>query len=346
MRVLQVIDTFEVGGAERVAIDLSNLLFNASVQVEVLCLRAAGPIAQQLHAKIPITCLNRKGRFDPLAIYKYLKLARQFDLIHVHMRHNYRYCRLFGYVFRLKTPFILHDHTSKIDYDPSVPFMFNWILRPSWYIGVSKALTNWAISSLDVIKDHILLLRNIVTPQEKIQYPAPEGIVLVSNFKAGKNIEFAIELAAHLSCPMTIIGQIRDDSYFEMIKNLILEKGLDQQIQLKTDFVNIQAELPKFRLGLHTSVRESGPLVLLEYLAQGLPFLSYQTGEISEQLAIEFPEYFLQNFNCADWVKRIESLLGSKADTSKMEQVFSKEFGPDAYTEKCLKFYQRISPNC
>ena len=132
---------------------------------------------------------------------------------------------------------------------------------------------------------------------------------------------------------------------FQQLQAQVAQNGLAANVHFIQDCPEVQAILPGFQLGLHTSLKESGPLVLLEYLAQGLPFLAYATGAVAALIRPEFPEYFMDHFDPEQWQKRITQLLHSQPDTDKMERVLKAHFSPQQYSEKCLKFYQKILEN-
>ncbi len=346
MKVLQVIDTFGIGGAERVALYLSNLLYDAGLDIEVLTLLAPGELSPQLRPGIKVTSLNRRHRFDKNALLAFVGIARKFDIIHVHMRHNYQYCRLFARVFGVRTPIILHDHFGQINVVPAIPFLFQYLLKPVWYIGVSKPLVSWAKEKLDIPGERTLLLGNIIIPINSLQCHEKTGIVLVSNIKPIKNHLFAISLLLEKNSSLTIIGKVQDPIYFRALQLKIREWGLSENIELVHDCTEVQYELPKYRLGLHTSISETGPLVLIEYLAQGLPFLAYATGETAAAIRPEFPAFFIDNFDPEQWEERIEMLLNERPETEKMKRVFAEKFGSKEYVQKCLRFYQKIVAAC
>ena len=98
-KILQVIDFLHVGGAERVCVTLSNLLFKAAHEVAVLILVNDGELANSLDKNIPIIRLKRQHKYSLGTMYKCAKILRDYELIHVHMRHNYRYIQFIKKVF-------------------------------------------------------------------------------------------------------------------------------------------------------------------------------------------------------------------------------------------------------
>src|SRR3990170_2375531 len=119
MRVLQIIDKLNVGGAEKVLVDLSNLLFEQGVHVSVLSLLDRGPLSDYLHKDIPHYYLNRKWRWEYNSVFRLNKLLNDFDIVHIHSRHNLRYF-VFATWFRIRKPkLVFHDHYGNITIDDS-----------------------------------------------------------------------------------------------------------------------------------------------------------------------------------------------------------------------------------
>lgn len=342
LKILQVIDTLNVGGAERVFIDLTNLLYESGVSVSAMFLLKGGALQKELNRNIQKIEINRKKKFSFRSFLKTAKFIRQFHIIHCHFRHTYRYIKLIQRIFFIKTNIILQDHYGSIKIDKTIPLLLNGSLKPKYYIGVSRELNQWASTALGVPQSNIFLLDNVIRKQqvESIKGEKKSELVLVSNIKPIKNQQFIIDTLKELSVSLTIIGNIQDFEYYSELK---AESGKDQNIEFLTDIQNIQPELKFYKLGLHTSKSETGPLVLIEYLAQGLPFLAYETGEVARILKPCFPQYFIDNFDKENWIERILFLLNEKPDRQKMDKVFNKHFGSRQYIEKCLKIYQSIN---
>ena len=342
IKILQVIDQLNVGGAEQICITLTNLLYANQHLVSLLTLVDEGNLKSQLDPNIDILKLNRRYPFDLVALFKCAKILKQFDIIHVHMRHNYRYIKLIHQLFFLKNKIILHDHYGNIDKDLSIPTGFKWGLRPRYYIGVSGSLVNWAENILKLKKSNVFLLRNIVLKKEVLNSTATRsGLVLVGNIKPIKNQLFAIQLMEQLDTTLTIYGSIQDDAYFQKLLQEIERLKITHKIIFKHNCVEIQKELHQFEIGLQTAISESGPLVVIEYLAQSLPFISYNTGEVISLIEKELPNYILNNFSKNDWVQRIQSMR-KEQNLVAIENIYSKYFSEKVFLTNCLSIYNRI----
>ncbi len=341
LKILQVIDTLNVGGGEVVFTDLCTILFKNKIDVTVLFLHKIGPLKDRLPLNIPIIELEREKKWSIVKMHQCALVMKKFDVIHCHFRHVYRYVQLVNIIFQLKLKIIFHDHYGSIDIDKKVPNFFGSILKPKYYIGVSKSLTDWAINVLNVKKGNVFLLENIIIKNNNYK-PYEKGLfdmILVSNIKPIKNNFFAAQLMDYLDERLLLVGENHQDEYY---KKIINKSKQNPRLSIDTEILSVQEILPNFKLGLHTSKSESGPLVLIEYLCHGLPFLAYETGEVALKLKEYFPQYFIDNFDIKSWLHRIEILLAEEPDTEKMKYVFDKYYGENQYLEKVKSIYKCI----
>lgn len=350
MRILQVIDQLNVGGAERVLVDLSNILFAHGHSVEVLTLVRSGQLRAQLHVNIPFHNLNRTTKLSISALYRCHRICSRYDVVHVHLRYNFRYVGLAKWLFRGNYSVLLHDHFGDIENDTQVPFGLGFFLRRNtWFAGVSKPLVDWAIQIIGLERKNTFLLSNIIVRNELSE--AKEGnrtgdvkLLHVSNFREAKHHAFAIKLIAGLKDEIPVdvhfIGQVIDPNYFDKIVEQIDNYELTSTINIRHDCQDVQAIMHDFDLAFHTAYQESGPLVLIEYLAQQLPFVAYKTGEVATQIQQVIPEFFVEDFEIAHWIDRIKFVLENKDSFGpRMASAFESLYSSEAYYQKCLAIY-------
>lgn len=337
IKVLHVIDRLEVGGAERVFLDLTKLLLEENLEIDTLLISEKGPLFEHIDSRAKKVFLNRKNKYNLLKMLECASICANYDLIHVHMRHTYAYVKLSQIVSFKKFKIIFHDHFG----DTTVPKGLRSVFKPRYYIGVSEAQINWATSCLKVSEKKCFLLKNTVIPEKSETSNSGERgeWVVVSNIRPIKNVDLAIRLANKMGKKLTIYGNAFDDSYSKSLLESIEHLPDVNIVQNKT---NVQPLLNNYKLALHTSFSETGPLVLMEYLAQGVPFLAHYTGEVANTLNKDLPECFVHSLKIHDWVKAIENLESNPPDHEKLKTLFHKNFGPVNYVNQCLKIYENV----
>lgn len=188
-------------------------------------------------------------------------------------------------------------------------------------------------------KKNVFLLENIIIKSGDYDEVSNDyDWILVSNIKRVKNILFAVQLAKKYHKKLLLVGKIQDEVIFSEISKYID----NDTIKIETEINEVQPVLQKAKVGIHTSISETGPLVLLEYLSQGIPFLAYETGEIALILKKHFPDYFINNFDAEQWIVRLTQIENSIVDKEKMKRVFEENFGEKQYYNKLQKIYNEI----
>lgn len=347
MNVLQVIDTLQVGGAEKITVLLSNLLHRKGVTTSVLILRKEGDLLQELDPDIKRFFLNRTQRYSISKLKETASIVSKYDIVHIHLKHNYRYvalaCLLFGVT---KPKLLLHDHSHTLRIEKRSrralkDWFFKNIFKPKYYIGVQKEQLDWAQKKLNIGSNHCFLLENVVVKQEhNIPIEEQSGVVMVGNISRIKNYEFALKLIHKTNHTLTIFGNVVDSVYLSELKKEIENLGLTHKVQFIEKVTDVQPYLSKFKFALHTSKKETGPLVLIEYLAHHLPFVSNATGQVYEKTKNEIPGCYSLGFKETDWLQKIDNL--HLIPKEKLTQCYTDNFSSENYIETCLNLYKKI----
>ncbi|WP_299226401.1 glycosyltransferase family 4 protein [uncultured Psychroserpens sp.] len=350
MKVLQIIDKLNVGGAERVAVDLTMLL-HPSVSVKFLCLLDEGDLDEELTSQgIDVIYLRRENKFNPLTLIKLNKVLKQFDIIHIHSRHVLRYVALTRFLFPFFRSYkiVFHDHFGRIDSDTTItPYLKYAIRSCNAYVGVSQSLVNWARAHK--LNGFVTLLGNIIlNGSDNITNNSSAKIIVIGNFRPQKNYEFLVELIAQLPKELKIdlYGRIVDQHYYNTILKEIETVGVENQITLITNVINVSPLIHNYMLGLHCSSSETGPLVAIEYLSKQLPFVMYDTGEVAEVLKSNSYELIQSDFKVDTWKAVIMKLISNAQYHTKMrnkiQYIYTANYSKENYLGKCLSVYQKI----
>jgi glycosyltransferase involved in cell wall biosynthesis len=171
-------------------------------------------------------------------------------------------------------------------------------------------------------------------------------IIMVANFRRVKNQIFALEvlqaLGPHYS--LDLYGMIDEQDYYDEVMQSIKEKGLSQQVNIIKGRTDIYEVLPPYEFALHTASKETGPLVLLEYMNVGLPFFTYNTGDVVNKVKQLLPELILEDLEVSQWVQRIHEVCNKerRADLKNhMDVIINMNYTEEKYWESLNAIYTK-----
>lgn len=343
VKVLQVIDKLDPGGAERIFVELSNLLIKNKMNVTCLFLLEKGTLSSFLDEQIPSVELKRWNKYNPVIAYKCLLILKKYEIIHCHMSHVYRYIRLISLFTFRRNKIILHEHSGYITENTAVPFLFNSLLQPAYFIGVAQTQLPWARKKLGISTEYIFINPNAVTIKRKLQNKTllrNSDIVLVGNIKESKNQLLAIKIAEKSGYSLNIIGNNQDENYFRVVKETI--ESSDADVTIYEGITDVPSSISSSKIGLSTSLYESGPLVLIEFLAMGIPFLAFKTGEVTDLIYQYYPEFVIDNLDVDNWIDRLKLILSKNYSKNELIDFYGEHFSPDNYYARTIEIYSRV----
>ncbi len=338
-RILFVIDNLKIGGAEQVFTEIVRLCIN-QIDFDILLITDYEGEKIKLPNNLRVIELHRKSKYNVIKWLQLKSILSTYNVVHIHMRHTYLYLALVKKVFFLQNIFIFHDHYGKIGIDKSQPFHFARFFKPNLYIGVCEELCKWSVDVWKIDIEKVLCLQNLPNEEllKNVQFNTHDKnrkIVMVGNIKPIKNQLFALNIANVMKVKIDFIGRNQDETYFQM-----LNKSLSGNLIIE-DCSDVKVELVKYELGIFTSISESGPLVILEYLLCGLPFICYKTGGIGDILSKYYPEFFLETFDENAWIERIKYLLNNPPHIKLelIKKIIDTEFNRENYFLKLKSLY-------
>lgn len=354
MKVIQIIDTLSVGGAEKIVLLIANKLTENNINNAVLTTTRTGELESQFNKSVPIYHLHRKSRFDIRAYYRMYKLCRQYDVIHVHSFFNLLYFSIV-WPFLQRKSVCYHEHNSYIVSDSPANVSQKILLPHTFFIGVSSHINQWAVRKAGVPENKVFLLLNTFLPplvceiKKKKERGEVIRILQVGNFREAKHYEYSAELCAvmkkrGIKVTMDFVGKINEPAYFKKLKDKVTAFGVNQNIRFIHDCNEVSVIVPDYDISIHTCIIESGPIILVEYLYSDQVFLSYETGEVSQITKKYYPEFFIDNFDVETWISRIEELLENRPRYyGELKKIYEKEFSPEIYIQKCQRIYAKAT---
>lgn len=349
MKVVLINDQLNAGGAEKVLIYIANLLHKNNIDVSVVLLLNKSVLDDQINTQIPIHYINRQSRFSFKAFLKLKQLVKDADIVHIHSRYNLRYYMLARLIVNIQKPKIFfHEHVPSFKIDAFTKYLIQHV---DAYVAVQDKMREWAVSNKMIAKQKAFYLANTVSPPATVSNKNAESkegkILMVANFREIKNQTFAVTLLSKLpeSFTLDIYGTIDEVDYFNKVEKTIQSLSLENRVHIYRGVTNIYERLSNYKFAIHTAIGETGPLVLVEYLHAGLPFLTYDTGDVVSILKKYLPQFIIDNFNEAEWLSKVQAFNQQdniEEERAKMQLMIKEHFSEEAYFSQLISIYQQL----
>ena len=341
---MHVIDGLRLGGAERMLVDLANASAENGHEVSVCVTRTEAELGSELHPGVPLWILGRRKRFDWPAMRRFAAKIRdeKIEVLHAHQRSTFAFLAVLKTLGMLQVPIVLHDHYGQIEIDTSVPAWFRFWGRffIGHYVGVYARLAEWAAAS-GVARTRIDEIGNAQDLRRLAQAPAKDlrrefsiradeliGIT-VAGLRPEKGIHVLLAALARRESArpikILIVGGTRDTAYVKQCRAQCASLRLEETVIFTDERADVPGLIKGADFALLPSISESGPLVLIEYLSGGLPFVATRVGDISNRVAsLGVPEFVAPDDSGA-FAQKLDRLLALSSD----EWLRRKQLGTD-----------------
>ena len=323
MRIVQIIDSLEPGGAERMAVNYANVLSKKIEFSGLVTSRKEGLLVNQIDKSVSYLFLKKKKKIDLGAVFrlrKYLK-ENKVDLIHAHS--SSFFSAVLVKLILPKIKIIWHDHYG-ISQDllarKNIILKFGSLFFTG-IISVNSALRDWAKSYLwcsNIIYFPNFILDSSIS-NEKINLNGSEGkrIICVANLRPQKNHILLINAANVIKDKFPdwtfhLFGKDFNDSYSDHLKKRVKDLQLQNTVYFYGTTNNVNASLLQCQIAVLPSLSEGLPLAILEYGLNRLPVIATNVGEISKIIISEKEGIMIEFNNCNALVTAIENLIESE----------------------------------
>jgi glycosyltransferase involved in cell wall biosynthesis len=293
MRILQLIDSLEAGGAERMAVNYANALSGEISLSALVTTRKEGVLKKQLEEKVSYFFLNRKSTVDLKSIFRLRSFVCKHEINIIHAHGTSFFLAFFLKLIYPRIKIIWHEHygarvsQSRMD---NIMLFFSSIFFSSIFV-VNHQLEAWVKKNLFPSK--VCFIPNFTTldlRQKRTTFLSgndEKRIVCLANLKKPKN-HFAILTAFKekrlndLGWTLHLIGKDYNDSYSILLKNFIKENNLENVVFIYDSKNDIQHILAQATIGILASSAEGFPVTILEYGLAKLAVVSTNVGYCSE----------------------------------------------------------------
>lgn len=297
IKILHIVDSFAIGGKEKMAISIANVVnANKDYNSYVCATTSSGPLIKEIDSSIEILLLNKTSFLDIQAIQKIISFVKNknISIIHAHSSSFFTavICSLFTDI-----KIVWHDHNGNRDkmsfISKSVLKLFS--VRFDYVLTVSDILENWAKNNLYINDNKIKYLPNFVNIEKlsnvKVDLPGTckTRIVCVANLRYPKNHMLLLESFKELhkkksDWHLLLVGTDFNDNYSNNLKMYIKNNKLENNIHILGSQSNIGSILDNSTIGVLSSESEGLPISLLEYGTYKLPVVCTDVGYCKQVL--------------------------------------------------------------
>lgn len=291
MRIVQVIDSLEGGGAERMAVNYANALVDQIGFSGIVVTRHEGILKNQLNQQVDYLFLNRKWIFDLRAFLVFRAYCKKNNVGIVHAHGTSFFSAFLLKLLYWKVKIIWHDHYGLSEFLSARKSLVLKRLSPffSGIISVNEQLKNWAIQELYC--KAVLYLPNFTNPEFNLKLDTPmlgltgKRILCLANLRDQKNHFLLIKVAeklkvSHPDWSFHLVGKDFEDDYSSAIRNLVAKKKLEDTVFFYNTRNDISSLINESDIAILTSKSEGLPVALLEYGLYKKPVVVTEVGEI------------------------------------------------------------------
>lgn len=291
MRIIQIIDSLEAGGAERMAVNYANALASTISFSGLVTTRKQGLLLHQIRNEVSYLYLNKKGTIDLKAVSRLRKfvIENKVEIIHAHSTSFF-----LAFLIKISCPtikLIWHDHYGDSEFLSKRPSLALIMTLPFFngIIAVNQNLKRWAEQKMHF--KNVIYLPNFPSKENKVlEHTFLKGIegkriLSLANLRVQKNHFLLLEVAkkvqlSHPEWTFHLVGKDFGDDYSRQIKNIILESNLENFVFIYDSKQDIATILEQSTIAVLTSQSEGLPVALLEYGLHGKPIVVTNVGEI------------------------------------------------------------------
>jgi len=299
IRVAHIINSMEVGGAQRQVLNLFRAIGRDRFDLRLICLAEKGAFGERLEREgFPVQALGKGRGIDPRMLIRLVRLLRQWkpDIVHCTVFTANLWGRLAAKLAGVRI-LIAHEqstvslekrHRRVID-----RVLSRWTHR---VLAVSDDLRRRVIAEERIDPQRVEVLYNAIEcdafdspPTEPLPaLPGRRGfrVGIVGRLEYRKDHLTAVRAAARVvaQVPEAVFCLVGDGPERSRIENEIARLGLADHVRLLGERDDVARLLHAFDLYVLCSVTEGLSLSILEAMAAGLPVVATRVGGNPELL--------------------------------------------------------------
>ncbi|MBN3583024.1 glycosyltransferase [Algoriphagus aestuarii] len=286
--IVQLVDTLDLGGTERMSVNLANTFQENDWESHIIVSRKSGGLQHFLNQEVQVHFLEKKSFKDLGAFWRLIKQVQKIKPDYIHAHSTSIYWALMLKILVGRFLLVWHDHfglSDQLEENKRSEFVIlsKWIDR---IIVVNHKLLDYWQNLLPYRKKSIVYLPNFpyLKLDEKSEKFETFTFLNLANYRPQKDQLTLIQAAKSLDdkridFKILLVGQKVDSDWEEKLKKQINEFQLEQKVILMGPSDQVSSLLAKSHVGILSSESEGLPVTLLEYALAALPVICTAVGD-------------------------------------------------------------------
>ena len=290
LRIVQLIDSLDLGGAERMAVNYANALAKRLAFSGLVATRKEGLLKEAIDANVTYLFLARTKTLDLRAVCRLKKFCKQHRVTHIQAHSSSYFLACMVKLLLPKVHIIWHDHNGLSEFVSIKKLRVLQVLSLLFggIIAVNDPLKKWALRELQCSK--VIYLPNFVTveaSQGGMQLKGQVGkrVLCLANLRFQKNQSLFLEVAqalhaTHPDWTFHLVGKGFGDAYEQELVQQWTENHMQSYVFFYGACSDSSSCMQQATIGVLTSRSEGLPLVVLEYGCHQKPVVVTAVGEL------------------------------------------------------------------
>lgn len=347
MKILHVITSLEVGGAQRLLVDLLPLLATTEKISLLVYKRVDNDFEKTIEqASINILCLEEQNFYNPRIIFRMRKLFKNYDIVHAHLFPTIYWASLAAFGIKIKLVYTEHSTFNSR--------RGKWFLKPieqliySRYnkiISISQQTQDALISWLGKHDKRFTVVNNGIDTKRfssRREVVIPNSLIMISRFVASKDQETVIKAMQYITpnASLRFVGDGENRTHCEKIAK---ELSLTNRIHFLGSRSDIAELIASSYIGIQSSNWEGFGLTAVEIMACGKPVIGTNVDGLKQ--VISGAGLLFSTGNAKELAEHINALLNNSNYYELIANRCKKRanmFDIKIMAEKYMRVYKQI----
>lgn len=353
MRILQLIDSLDIGGAEKMAVLYANELAQLIDKSILVSTRKEGALKGSIAPSVSYHFLKRQGVFDFNALIRLVQLCKKEQVTHIHAHGTSIFFGSLAKMLLTNVQLIFHDHFGSLQQRQVWKYRVS-TFKANFCIAVNEDIATWNQQNLNLSSFYIpnfSVISKSVSSNEK-ESNSIFKILALANFRKEKGHEFLFQIAQELKLRgidvvWQLYGRVSDLDYYQHLRALREKLELTEAVVFFENESNVTRALQQADVAVLTSSFEGLPLALIEYGLAGKAVVLTKVGACETLVQSEVNGFVVPYGDAKEFADKIEYLYRNPDKRSifgeRLHDEVSRTFSAKAVLSTYLQLLEKMN---